>query len=125
MTVQPPLTNLQSFNANALIFAYAIDKKNARQLMQRLSKNSIAYYYKHKLVIQEFFKNKPKFTRVLEFDPDGLHRRFSFQPWFHECPTLEEYREFEENRAKSKDTSRLMLSSVNYKISHSEVLVGI
>ena len=108
-----------------MIFAYAIDKKNARQLIQRLSKNSIAYYYKYKLVIQDFFKNKPKFTRVLEFDPNGLRRKFSYQPFVHESPTLEEYRAFEENRAAAKDTSRLMLSSIHYKITNSEVLVGI
>ena len=67
MTLNPPFTSLPSFNATAMIISYAVSRENARQLIMRLSKNSIGYYYKHKLILKEFLSDNIRLTRTLEF----------------------------------------------------------
>ena len=126
MSLNPPFTNLPSFNATAMIISYAVARENARQLIMRLSKNSIGYYYKHKLILKEFLADNFRLTRTLEF---GCLK----QPWKHEYPTNENFEELKkfisgktvsgdclcENRecvsANSKKDLRLgRLSSVSY-----------
>ena len=52
--VQPPFTNLQSFNSCAIVLSYLVYEEEAGQLMRLLSKNAGKYHTKHAAVLSSF-----------------------------------------------------------------------
>ena len=68
--VRPPLTNLPSFNVNAIILSFDGCDKDVKCLLMRLNRNSHRYSVSHATILNSFLKSSPPQSKLIKFGGD-------------------------------------------------------